>query len=227
MINMFPASQLAADVGGAVHRHLHKWISELAKFTNQTTVPPKGIVMCNLSAQDVADYFDATGLGLVRKLYEGWAICNGSNGTPSLDGKFPRFEVASAGTTGGSDSASHTHAIDHDHGSFTSGAGSAHTHSVGLTADATYTGDSKVLTDGATEVHMTGESTAPGSRMLYEISNAGAAWTSNYASSMTSESAHTHSTDVPALTGTSGAASASDNRPAYFELVPLMRLGSA
>jgi hypothetical protein len=29
---------------------------------------------------------------------------------------------------------------------------------------------------------------------------------------------------VPALTGTSGAASATENRPAYYELVPLMRL---
>ena len=44
------------------------------------------------------------------------------------------------------------------------------------------------------------------------------------AGSGVAQNGHAHEIDVPSFTGTSGAASATDNRPAYHELVPLMRL---
>jgi len=36
----------------------------------------------------VENYFDGTGLGLVGQDWDGWAICNGNNGTPDLRDRF-------------------------------------------------------------------------------------------------------------------------------------------
>jgi hypothetical protein len=92
-------------------------------------VPVGVIVFAALSAANIASLFTA-GLGNNGDTWEGWAICDGGNGTPNLAGLFVRASVVEAGGTGGTDSGAHTHAIDHDHGSFSSGSESAHTHSV-------------------------------------------------------------------------------------------------
>ena len=34
-------------------------------------------------------YFDGTGRGIIGSDWDGWAICNGQNGTPNLEGYFP------------------------------------------------------------------------------------------------------------------------------------------
>lgn len=122
-------AQPAIRGGPPLDGDLYRWLASLMTAV-QLAVPPKGIVLASLTAAEVSANFDGTGLGNSPGKYEGWAICNGNNGTPSLDGRFPRFEVSAAGGTGGSDSSAHTHAIDHDHGSFTSAAESGHTHAI-------------------------------------------------------------------------------------------------
>ena len=152
------AGQLVAGRDGVLHPDLVRWMNRLTSIVNTGAVPAGTIVLRDIPAADVTGYFDATGLGIADGPYDGWAVCNGSNGTPNLSDKFPRISATGSGGTGGTDDSSHTHDIDHTHASETvqSGAGA----------------------DVATE----------------------------------------------AFTGTSGAASATDNRPAYYELVALMRL---
>jgi hypothetical protein len=57
--------------------------------------------------------------GLVANIPQGWALCNGQNGTPDLRDRFVKGASAEPGTTGGA--ATHTHAahsgvINHTHG---------------------------------------------------------------------------------------------------------------
>jgi hypothetical protein len=77
---------------------------ELLALVLGGVVPLGGIVMMVLSADDIAAQFIASGtnagLGLPSGRFSGWAICNGNNGTPSLDGKFPRFETSASGAVG-------------------------------------------------------------------------------------------------------------------------------
>ena len=53
---------------------------------------------------------------------EGWQVCNGTNGTPNLVGRFPRGASSDSDllTTGGS--------ATHVHGNGSTGSGGAHTH---------------------------------------------------------------------------------------------------
>jgi hypothetical protein len=69
-----------------ISRALHRWLVDFRSFVGFGAVPVGGIVGTNLTLADVtgADaYFDATGLGLAGR-WQGWAICNGNNGTPVL-----------------------------------------------------------------------------------------------------------------------------------------------
>ena len=201
------------------------------------------IELRNVLAAEVASEFDGTGLGLTTGKYADKAICNGSNGTPNLDEQFPRMQTSGASGTGGSDSSAHTHAIDHDHGSFTGGAEAAHTHSTpshahsgtGLYANVslTSTGTGKILVDmdaAAPDWTSTHSATATGyARTTEGVSeNQGSRVTGSTATDGSGTtgagSSHSHTVDVPNFTGTSGAASVTENRPAYYELLPLMQL---
>lgn len=86
MSNVPPLSpQLqVAEHTGSVHRFLHRWLQRLAYVCDVGVVPRKGIVEAYLSGDDVADWFDTTGLGDQGGPYDGWAICNGNNDTPAL-----------------------------------------------------------------------------------------------------------------------------------------------
>jgi hypothetical protein len=197
-------------------------------------IPLKGIICANLSAADIAANFVA-GLGTVGT-YVGWAICDGGNGTPNLTDKFIRSKVTGAGATGGADAVAHTHSVDP--ASFTSGAGSVHSHSTpsGTSGDTT-------LTTAQIPAHVHNFASAV-RRYVADASGsgtmaAGTNWKDLYntetdggtggshnhttpAGTSGNESAHTHSVDVPATT--SGAASDANNMPAYYELVYLMRV---
>lgn len=81
MISMMRPGQLAADIGGAIHRDFFRWLSSIVQTISFGIVPARGIVAAKLSAPEVADNFDATGLGNRGGPYDGWAICNGANGT--------------------------------------------------------------------------------------------------------------------------------------------------
>lgn len=147
---------------------------------------PPGIVdSAYLTAVQVSAWFDSTGLGVPKKPYDGWAICNGNNGTPSLHHKFLRWSTTSAGGTGGSDTNSHTHAPGT------------------LVAD----------------IHLS----ASAGKILQLISTA--SFTANkevaIAGIANSTTAVSNGTQID---GATAAPSDTENRPAYFQLVPVMRL---
>lgn len=235
----FKAQQPSAQSSGAVTareyvatgKNLEASIGALVKFC-KTALPTGLILQASLTAAQVAEYFDSTGLGIAERQWEGWAICNGSNGTPSLDGKFPRFDTAAAGGTGGSDSSAHTHAIDHNHASFTSGNESAHTHGAVEATNGTLR--ARVSIDGTDDLLALDMSPTGGAYTADAEADLGVGVVvastkscSNAAIVMgesAAGSAHSHAVDVPAIVATSGAASVTDNRPAYYELVPVMRL---
>ena len=79
-MRMLRIEQQALGANGAIHPHLYNWLA----LAGLRVVPSFGIVAVNLTAPQVAAYFDATGLGKTGGEYDGWAICNGSNGTPVL-----------------------------------------------------------------------------------------------------------------------------------------------
>lgn len=216
--------QPAVRGGAPLDGDLYRWLASLVTAVN-FAIPPKGIVMAYLTAVEVAAYFDGTGLGNRPGPYEDWALCNGSNGTPNLASKFMRVNNAGDGTTGGSDSSAHTHAIDHDHGSFTSAAESGHTHAIdhdhgsftsGAGSAHSHTAGSLVAdiainNNDLEQLRVSASFTA--NRVLTGADNAGAASSTAMTvatqidGTSATESAHTHAVDVPALTGTSGASS--------------------
>lgn len=104
-------------------------------------------------------------------------------------------------TSGGA----HTHSIDHDHGSVTSGAGSSHTHSIDHNHSA-FTSATATATTQKTAEAWTGTGT-PGTDAVYKTNpkTGGATDATDLSEDW---GTHTHSIDVPAFTGTSGAEAA-------------------
>lgn len=95
---------LGSDTNGS--KIIRALVEGLADYFLVACIPSKTVLSVNLTAPNITSYFDGTGLGLATGLWYGWAICNGSNGTPNLSSKFPRLTAGAAGTTGGSDSGS-------------------------------------------------------------------------------------------------------------------------
>lgn len=202
-------------------KRLEASIASLVKFA-MTATPTGLIVPAYLTAAQISQYFDSTGRGITDRAWSGWAICNGSNGTPSLDGKFPRFETSAAGGTGGSDSSAHTHAvdpgsftsgaesghthaIDHDHGSFSSGSESAHTHGAGsLYAQIDIDTETSIsINETAASWTSDAKATVSGGMSASDAQINGAL----VAGTSAAGSSHLHAVDVPALTQASGASS--------------------
>ena len=75
-----------------------RWMSDFVR--EQRHVPTGAVVPFYITAANVldGDSFLQSGpeAGLGVGMYEGWAICNGNNGTINLDGKYPRFKASGA-----------------------------------------------------------------------------------------------------------------------------------
>ena len=97
-----PGLQTPVLDGVVLSKIWRQFAQDVLLEAHKALVPPKSIVACHLSADDVAAEFDATGLGRRGGPYQWWAICNGSNDTPDLTGLFLRGSVTEAGNEGGS-----------------------------------------------------------------------------------------------------------------------------
>jgi hypothetical protein len=173
--------------------------------------------------------------GLIANIPSGWVICDGNNSTPNLLTKFIRSVATvstEAGSTGGSDSvtlttaqlASHTHTQNaHTHTQ------NAHTHTQnahGHGGSTNTTGDHTHTTDNTPSQVRSG---------------GGAYWASGSSTSTTSSSgSHSHTVTVTdstavnqnttavnqnatAVNQNAGSGSSHENRPAYFELIYIMK----
>lgn len=171
---------------------------ELVRSKGGYDAVPIGVILpAYLTTAQVTEYFDSTGLGRKGRRYAGYAIVNGDNGTPSdLNGLFPRWSTSAAGGTGGSDSSAHTHSTP------------AHAHQTEIGWDGTNfymkTNGSGVPASGSIVESVNRIPPAHGA--VEGVGNARLALTRSDGS------------------GTSGAASVTENRPAYYELVPVMRI---
>lgn len=132
--------------------------------------------------------------GSVDQIPEGWALCDGNNGTPDLRDRFI-VGVGSSypmGATGGvaTNNISHTHTISPD---------GAHTH--------TYSGTTGVNNDTEPAGGGSGSTVADSSHYH------------NYSGTTSSNGTHSHG----GVTSTGGSASL-ENRPPYYALVFIMKL---
>lgn len=133
----------------------------------------------------------------------GWSICDGSNGTPNLVGKFIKASTT-AGTTGGSNQVTlfeanmpaHTHTVSG--GTVNTSSAGEHTHTVdrliyGVSAEAT---DKSVVT-----------------------------WDMDSSVITSEDGAHTHEVDLSNITvSTVGSGTAFNTEPEYYSLIFIMKL---
>lgn len=77
-------------------------LTSIGEIKGVGMAPPNSVLM---QSGDTANKFDSTGKGIHASSYEGWAICNGSNGTIDLRDKFivGAGSKYSSGDHGGSD----------------------------------------------------------------------------------------------------------------------------
>lgn len=172
------------------------------------TTPVAGqIVQVNsgltLELADQADSFPAGGIimwsGTIATIPTGWALCDGTNGTPNLTGRFVVHADGSTyapNDTGGSDSVtlteanmpSHTHTF-----SGTTNTTGAHTHDVAWSAAEGGSGAGSRVQD----------------------------YPSTYANSTSSAGDHSHT--FSGTTSSTGSGTAHENRPPYYALAYIMK----
>jgi hypothetical protein len=193
-------------------------------------VPVGGVIPAYLTAAQVSSYFDSTGRGLSNLRWSGYALCNGNNGTPNLDAKFPLWSTAAAGTTGGEDTNSHTHSDAHTHtmANHTHSEG-AHTHPLSSNGRALIGNGSNglqwnaggVTTDSGNQ-YDTGMTFHSGNGTIGSGSTTLAGATDSSNGSGTGQPS-TNTTDSQS-SSTTGSASDTENRPAFSSIVPVMRI---
>jgi len=76
--------------------NLEATLQALYKF-NQTSVPKGVVVGAKLTAAQLNQFFSSSGLGLANTEWDGWAICNGNNGTTNMHGAFWHWTDADEG----------------------------------------------------------------------------------------------------------------------------------
>ena len=139
--------------------------------------------------------------GTLANIPAGWQLCDGTNGTPNLIGKFIRgvnTDSTDPGITGGSDAKTlitanlpaHSHTV-------TVNAEAAHTHVIGV------------------RINTVVQSNAIGGINYWAISG-----TTGPPGSSDAGSSHIHT----ASSGNTGSGTAFDIRPAYYELAYIMRM---
>ena len=171
--------------------------------------------------------------GTIATIPTGWALCDGTNGTPNLTGKFiVHADADSSGTynvgaTGGandvtlttSEMPAHNHsgstasAGSHTHSASTNLAG-AHTHTtnISFSPDVDYFGNNiSILNNG-----QNGTNSVGGQSTDFTSSTAGS---HSHTVTVNSDGAHTHTVSVT----NTGGGSAHENRPPFYALAYIMK----
>ena len=189
--NTIRISRFRLDMGGLKIVNLADPTADQDAVTKayvDTLVPPGTIVMYS-----GAWNFDETGLGTGP--LEGWALCNGNNGTPNLTDRFVMGTNTSGnlGTTGGTNSYS-----------LTVSQLPSHTHSISSDGNHSHTLYRRTGWDGST-------------CLAVEFYRAACSWTSGWTGQA---GAHNHG----GATGATGGGAPIDNRPAFLQLAFIMKL---
>lgn len=208
-------------------------LGDLAAAVQNLLVPAGAVAMTVAAAAPTGWLFhNQTSVGAQTAFPALWAVApaswkSGANLViPDLSNRALMQAGATAlGAVGGANSRTiaagnlpvHQHAIDHDHGAVTSGAGSAHDHGV---TDPTHQHGTLLLANpgaGAYSGFDKTSVTASGTTLGAYIDTS--TFTAATGISINNESAHTHSVDLPNFTGNSGnggfANTALDTTPAH------------
>lgn len=168
--------------------------------------------------------------GAIGSIPTGWALCDGTNGTPNL---VDRFVVAAGGSltvgaTGGQNSTTlstanlpaHTHSFsastnsqgNHSHSGSTNTTGN-HSHTVYSRKDSYGSGDG-----------LTGADTNGNDEQVYTGKTGGITnTTGNHSHSFSTNTTGAHTHTVSGTTGSEGSGSSFDNRPEYYALAYIMK----
>ncbi len=184
-----------------------------AQFIGEGVVPAGGIMM--YSGTTGATRFDASGLGVTGTAYEGWALCNGLNGTPDLRGRFVAGQgnALAAGTNtesaiypnqgfgGGERTVTLTDAEmpshTHNEGTLSTSSAGSHNHATTF-----------LYGDGAGSSNQS---------LAGQLNNIGSTTRTT-----DSDGAHTH--PINGLTGAAGGGAAHENRPPFYVLAFIKKL---
>ena len=205
-IRLIPAPTHVSEPGTPVNK-------ALLQHMENHLVPPGAIIMWSGSINDIP---------------VGWALCDGSNGTPDLRDRFIVGAGGSynVGNTGGSNTVtlttsqipSHSHGV----GTLKTNTTGSHSHGAGsLEAD----------TAGShSHRHWTAERTASASGIhsgyLYDLirEDTGSAGAHTHTISGNTASAGAHSHTISGNTASTGSGQAHENRPPYYALCFIMKL---
>lgn len=199
--------------------------SDLGTAATKNTGTGPGEVPTNA---DLPDFFPSGGIimwsGSIASIPAGWALCDGSNGTPNLRNRF----IVGAGSTyavndtGGANSVTLTTAQlpSHTHGAGTLATGSAgsHSHSGSTNSTGAHTHSLPVEgggLPGSPEI-------APNTIENTGSASTGSAGAHSHSLSINSNGSHTHS--ISGSTAAAGSGNSHENRPPYFALAYIMKL---
>jgi microcystin-dependent protein len=153
--------------------------------------------------------------GAVGAVPAGWALCDGTNGTPNLKNRFivGAGDAYAVGATGGADSVTlsesqipgHTHVI-----SATTASAGAHSHSVSDPGHSHST------------IQPVAGSTSASSGGFYGQGGSASTSTATTGISLGTAAAHTH--NVSASAATTGGGLSHENRPPYYALAYIMKV---
>ncbi|HHY72707.1 MAG TPA: hypothetical protein GX497_05695 [Bacillus bacterium] len=169
--------------------------------------------------------------GAISSIPTGWALCNGSNGTPDLRDRFivGAGSTYAVGATGGASTialtAAQLPAHTHDKGTLTVASDGAHTHAPGtLTTSSSGAHTHTVTLDIVyqTEVGRGDYSAAfPAGNKNFTTSSSGA-HTHTISGATASGGAHAHA--ITGATASVGSGQSHENRPPYYALAYIMKL---
>jgi microcystin-dependent protein len=189
--------------------------------------------------------------GSVATIPSGWALCNGSSGTPDLRNRFVvgAGSTYSVGDTGGANTVtldatmipSHTHTVtttgstssenahSHTFSGTTSGQSVTHSHSVsdpghahGITdVQGQINSGAQGRTDAFQSTAITSTATATTG---ISLGNASADHNHTYSGTTSTQAAHTHTLTLSSTAASTGGGLSHENRPPYYALAYIMRL---
>lgn len=144
--------------------------------------------------------------GLASAIPSGWNLCDGTNGTPNLVGKFIKAG-STAGTTGGSSSHSHSHTLSAGSHTLSTSQMPSHTHrSIGTNQPPSTSQLDAIVNPGSWNAWVTDRDSGTGDNRLGKPKSHG---------SEGGGSAHSHSL--------SGSIASGSNEPPYYELCYIMK----
>jgi hypothetical protein len=221
-IGVKTASGTAFNVQNGATIDLYCDGTDVYPTTNMAPTPAAGDSSQSIATTAFVNSYLPVGMivmwsGSIASIPSGWALCDGSAGTPNLRDRFivGAGSTYAVGATGGSANAivvSHTHAFT---GNGNTGTAGNHTHSVNDPGHShTY---NNTIVGGAVYTDHSGNDTPQGYNFPQTSS-------SSTGISINANGDHTHTATVTGTTDSSGSSATNANLPPYYALAYIMKV---